>query len=296
MAIDTLKWLKEDLGFTEDEAKALLPQFETRAEKLEKGFLRQSDYSKHMNDLKKTQDTLAAAEAKLNADMAEWAEMTAAEKAEAGDLKTKIDAAEAKIFSLTQKATRLAEDAGVDPKTILGDEVIPPKKEPSPTAFDPGPLQQQIGGIAEYMLTLNAELPAIAEEHFQLTGERLDTRKFIGDIKAAIATGKAKPADLDPVKRWESTYDIPAKRQAKAVEKHDAEIKAAEERGRLAAASEMALPNNGMRPGTHSPVFKTSNVAQGSKLQRPQPSDRLSGAINALRNGTYRQGGPGKAA
>ncbi len=77
MALDTLKWLTDELGFTADEAKELGPKFADRAEKIEKGYLRQSDYSKSMNDLKKTQDTLTAAEAKLNGEMAEWAQLTA---------------------------------------------------------------------------------------------------------------------------------------------------------------------------------------------------------------------------
>ena len=293
MAIDISAWLK-DLGFTEDESKALLPQFQTRADKLEHNQRMQSDYSKSMNDLKKAQDTLATQEARLNADMAEWAQMTEAEKAASGDLKAKLDAAEGTVFVLNQKVLRLAEDAGVDPKTILGDEKVEPPKKVEPTV-DLTPLQQQLGWVSNYFLTLNAELPAIAQEHFELTGERLNTREFIAGIKADLATGKAKPEDVDPVARWEKTYGIAAKRAAKVQQSHDSEIKAAEERGRMAERSEAALPNTHPRVGTHSPLFKALPTT-GSVLKRPQPSQRLQGAITALATGKYRNAGKEPAA
>src|SRR5216683_685470 len=178
MAFDVVKWLREDLGYTEDEAKDLAPKFADRADKLEKGQLRQADYSRVMNEgnakVKKLQDDLSAANERLIADMAEWAEQKSQDGNDTAALKKKVDDSEAAVFKLQQKLTRLAEDAGIDPKTVLEGEVIPPKKEEPPT-FDPNPLIQQMGGIADYMLTLNAELPAIAQEHFELTGERLNT-------------------------------------------------------------------------------------------------------------------------
>src|ERR1039458_6339080 len=103
MAFDTTAWLKE-LDFTEDEIKALGPQFGSKADKLEKNQLRQSEFSKMMNTEQakfvKAQDALTAAETKLNGEMAEWAELTAAEKASAGDLRKKLDDSEARVFQL----------------------------------------------------------------------------------------------------------------------------------------------------------------------------------------------------
>jgi len=288
MAFDVLKWLTEDLGYTADEAKELAPRFADRAEKIEKGYLRQSDYSKNMNDLQKNQEKLTAAEAKLNEQIAEWATLSESEKANAGELRKQLDESQERVFKLTQRATRLAEDAGVDPKTIIGDEPPPaPKKPEVVEPFDPKPLYTQIGGVADYMLTLNAELPAIAQEHFDLTGQRLDTRAFIASIKEDLKSGKKTVEDLDPVRRWESKYKIPELRQAKATEKYNNEIKAAEERGRTAAMTESALPNTHPKTGTHAPIFRTSNVETGSKLQRPQPSTRMAGAVAALASHKY---------
>jgi predicted nucleic acid-binding Zn-ribbon protein len=82
------------------------------------------------------------------------------------------------------------------------------------------PIQQQIGGLAQYMLRLNAAMPRIAREHLALTGQELDTEAFISGIEADLTANKT--ANLDPVKRWESEYKIPEKR----TEKQNADIDA----------------------------------------------------------------------
>ncbi len=291
MAFDTKKWLVEEMGFTAEQAETLAPQFADRSEKLEKGYLRQSDYSKQMNDLGKTKADLASANDKLTKEMAEWAALTADEQKRAGDLRAELDASQERIFKLTQKATRLAEDSGIDPKTILGDDPLPDKPKEKPVAaFDPAPLHQQIGGLADYMLTLNAELPAIAQEHFELTGERLDTRAFVAGIRADLKANKTD--NLDPVKRWESAFGIAEKRSTKSAEGLKAQLDAAREEGRVAARSEAMLPNTRPVGQGGSPVFRTAGQA-GSKLTRPQPTDHMAGARAALASGKYRSGGNG---
>jgi uncharacterized protein YoxC len=297
MAIDTKAWMKS-VGFSDEKIAQLLPEFEPVAEGLERSVMMRSDHSRELDRIRKLQEDLDAKNEKLTADIAEWAEMSSAEKAANGDLREKIEAAQTKVYDLTQKVTRLATDAGIDPKTILGDGTVDPpvKKQDPPAAFDPTPLQAQIGGIAEYMITLAGELPAIAEEHLRLTGERLDTRAFTNQIKADIATGKFKPGDLDPVTRWEKQFDIPAKRTAAAEKAVDDRIKAARAEERSAVLSEQALPGGGNRPGHTAPVFKTTSVGTGSKLQRPQPGARLAGAVSALATGKYRTGGGGRPA
>lgn len=296
LSAEQKKFAVEELDYTEAEADAFTEKDQGRIAKALKGFLRQTDYSKSMNDLNTTRETLTAAEAKLNSEMADWAEMTTAERASAGDLRKKLDDSEARVFQLTQKATRLAEEAGIDPKTIIGDEPPPKKKEPETQAVDLDPLRNQINGFADYMLDLSAILPAIQQEHFELTGTRLDTRKFVADIKADLRTGKKTAADLDPMARWEREYKIPDIRATKQKESRDAELKAAREEGRTQALSEAALPNTSTRPGQHAPVFRTSNVAEGSKLTRPQPGAKNASAVAALATGKYRTGNKGAAA
>lgn len=289
MAFDTKKWLIDDLGFSAEDAEAMLPKFADRADKLEKGYLRQSDYSKSMNDVSKTQKALDDANAKLNGEMAEWAELTAAEQTKATALRERIEKSDARAFELEQKLTRVAEENGIDPKTLLGTE--PAKPAPKAAEFDADGFSKtfdaKLGGIANYMLDLNAELPAIAQEHFELTGERLDTRAFIAGIKDDIKTGKT--GNLDPVKRWEAQYQIPTKRSEKATKDIDQRIATARAEERQSVLSEQSLPNTQPRQGTHSPLFTATQATSGSVLKRPQPSQRMAGAVAALATGKYRK-------
>lgn len=289
MAFDVQKWLTDEMGFTAEEATTLAPQFSSRSDKLEKGILRQSDYSRQMNDLKKLEGQLAANNEKLNADLAEFATMTAGEQGEATKLRERIEAAETKAFQLTQKISRYAETNGIDVKEVLGD--VEPVKKVEPVAFDDKTLRSdvrnQIGGVASYLLDLNASIDDIAEEHQRLTGERFNRREFIAGIKADIAAGKTE--NIDPVKRWEAQYQIPTKRTEAANKAVDDRIAAARAEERAAVLSEQALPGQ-QRPGEHAPVLKLGE----SKLQRPQPGNRLTGAVSALATGRYR--GKGNAA
>lgn len=289
MAFDIAKWLTEDLKFDADKAKELAPMFADRADTLEKGYLRQSDYSKQMNDLGKTQKALDDANAKLTAEMAEWAEMTTAEKAQSGDLRDKLDQSQQRVLVLEQKVSKLATDAGIDPKTVLpGGEATPPKKDP---VFNADEFSQrlgaQIGGVADYMLTVSAELPAIAQEHLELTGERFDSRAFIAGIKADIKANKVE--NLDPVKRWEAQYGIAEKRTAKGIEAAKAHDEQIRQETRAAVLSEQALPNTGIKPGSHAVVFKQDPAHPGNLAKRPVPAQRLQSAIAALQTHKYRQ-------
>ena len=283
MAFDVEKWLTDEMGFTAEEAKSLAPSFTSRSDKLEKGYLRQSDYSRQMNDLKKLEQQLADNNEKLNADMAEFATLTAGEQEQATALRRRIEQAEEKAFKLTQRIEAVAAEPGRDVKELLGEiEPAPKPKKEEPAAFDPKPLQQQIGGVANYLLDLNAVIDDIADEHQRLTGQRFNRREFIAGIKADIAAGKTD--NIDPVRRWEQKFDIPTKRTEAANKAVEDRIAAARAEERAAVLSEQALPGE-PRPGEHAPVFR---VGGESKVHRPQPGSRLTGAISALATGKYR--------
>lgn len=280
--IDTTAWLK-DLGFTEDEIKALGPQFESKADKLSEMQMRQSDYDRQSNALKTEYETLNE---KLNADLAEFASMTASEQGEATKLRERIEKAEEAAFKLTQKITRYAETNGIDAKELLGDVEPVVRKKEDPPPFDDkalrGELRTQIGGVANYLLDLTAVVDDIADEHFRLTGQRFNRREFIAGIKADIAAGKTD--NIDPLKRWETAHNIPTLRTEAETKRQTDAIAAAKEEGRMAGLSERALPGEG-RPGEHSPVL---TLGGESKLKRPQPGNRLAGAVSALATGRYR--------
>jgi hypothetical protein len=293
MALDVQKYLKSELGMADADIAIVLEKLTPFSDKLEKSVLMQADYSREMDKIKKTKDELAEANERLNADLAEFATLTADEQGNATKLKERIEAEESRSFRLTQKLTRLAEEHGVDPKTVLGDvEPAPEPKKVAAVAFDDKTLRKDlnlmVGGVASYMLDLNASIDDIAEEHQRLTGEKFNRRAFIDGIKKDIAANKTE--NLDPVKRWESQFGIPEKRIAASTLERETAIKNAREEGRVAGLSEAALPGGHQsQQGHESPVFKTSNVVKGSVMQRPQPSQRLSGAVSALTTGKYRK-------
>ncbi len=284
MAFDVEDVLKSEWGLDGDDLKTVLGVLKPRADKIEKGYLRQSDYSRQMDEVKTLRQQIDDNSEKLNSDLAEFATLTASEQGEATKLRERIEAAETKAFQLTQKITRYAETNGLDVKEVLGD--VEPVKKVEPVAFDDKTLRNdvrnQIGGVASYLLDLNASIDDIAEEHQRLTGERFNRREFIAGIKADIAAGKTE--NIDPVKRWEAAHGIPQKRTEAATKQRETEIAAAKEEGRMAGLSERALPGEG-RPGEHAPVFKGMGE---SKLQRPQPGNRLASAVSALATGRYR--------
>jgi hypothetical protein len=284
MALDTKAWMKS-VGFTDEKIAQLLPEMEPFAEGIEKTVLMRSDHSRELDKLRAAEKELQAANERLTTDMAEWASLTAAEKAKQGDFRKEIDEGKEEIFRLRTKLSRLAEDNGVDPKTLLGDAPIVDPKTVVPPAVNVDEIRGQIGGVANYMLSLTADIDDIAREHEELTGQRFNRREFIAGIKADLAKGKMD--NLDPVKRWEAANNIPTLRTEKTTATRKAEIDAAREEGRTAGLSEAALPNTSPRQGQHSPVLRLSPNGE-NKAGRPNPMDRMSGARSALATGKYR--------
>ena len=296
MAFDIQKWLVDDLKFTVDEATALLPQFQTRADTLEKGQLRQADYSRQMNDITRLQTDLKTNSDRLNREMAEWAEIRAQDSDAAKTAREQLEKTQLEKFQLEQALQRVAEQAGIDPRTVLpGGPPTPPKPpEPQkPEPFDPKPIMQTVGSIADYLLGMQAELPAIMAEHQALTGEHLDTRKFIEEVKARAA----KKEDVDPRRLWETLYEIPQKRDAKRQTDYDTAIRAAEARGREAARSEAAIPGT-TAPGHAAPIFTRmgeNNQPPVSKFQRPNSHAAVAEFARSIATHKYRQPGTAPA-
>lgn len=290
LSAEQQQYASEELGYTAEELAALPDREAERITKAHKGYLRQQDYSRKQNELQKAQQHLQQENDRFNRDIAEWGQMTAGEKAKAAELADRIEKADARAFMLEQKLRRAAEEAGRDPKEWLGDEPAKPPDPPPRTNEDLAGVHQMIGGMGDFNMTLTADLPAIAQEHFELTGERLDTRAFVAGIKEDFRKGKTQ--NVDPWRRWESQYAIPEKREAKRVADIDARIKQAREEGLAAGRSEAALPN------TH-PVGRSDSSSAAfrglgpSKLGRPNPADHLASARAALAEGRYRSAGPG---
>ncbi len=287
MAFDTKKWLSE-LGFSETEVTELLPKFTgDREKKLEEGQLRQSDYSKLASQARKTQEELNAANERLNGEMAEWATLTATEKEGAKKLRADLDKSQQDVLRLTQKITSVAEQAGIDPKTLLeGAAVVPPKVE-APPPIDTSRFvdMDAARALGELALTWPVDYAEINAEHQTLTGKALNGKEVIAEIRKRAGT-RGNTKSLDPRQVWEEMHDVPSLREAQNKKSFDEAIAAAETRGREAAITETSLPGQ-PPPGKHAPVF---GVNRESKMQRPQPGTGLQSAVAALRSGKYKAG------
>lgn len=287
---DTTKWLTDDLGFTAAEAAELSAKFAPRADKIREGYLRQADYSRNVAEVRKLQEQFTAKDNQLNAEMAEWAKMQGQDDQAAATLRTELERTRVEKFQIEERLRTLATEHGVDPETVLpkGATVDPNAKPIVPPApFDDSKYvnREQFGAVTDYLLTVPAELAAIAQEHFALTGEHLDTRPLITELKARVA--KKQPADLRTI--WEDKNGIGEKRTTKAKEAHDKEIADAEARGREAARSESQLPNQ-HPTGHQAPIF--TSLHGESKVARPQPGVNTRNFADSLRSRKYAGGVP----
>lgn len=294
MALDVVKWLKEDLGLDDAIIADVGPKLTPVAGKIEAGYLRQSDYSKQMDALKaqiKTQqDELAAANERLAAEVAEWAVVQAKGKDATEKMRTDMEAAQNDVLRLQQALRKTATDHQLNYDDLVkGIDVKPPVKVDDKTnVIDTSKFvgTDQHAALTRMALRLPAQLAAIQHEHHELTGEWLNPETIIAEIETRAGTPRnAKSLEARDV--WEELHGIPAKREAKAKEKHDKEIADAEARGAERARSESQLPNGGAPPvGQHAPVFRQEHK---SVLQRPSAGVPNQSAVTALRSGKYRQ-------
>lgn len=294
MAFDLKKFLMDDLGMDDAEATATATKIKPeKATALAGRYQTQEELTAAAAKIEQTRQELAAANTRINEEMAEWAQLSTREKAEATELRASLEQAKVRATQLETRLTTLATQHGVDPKPLLeGAAVVAePKKKDEPPAPDPRYVDQNnFGSAMGFALDLPANLQYISEQHFALTGERLDTREIVKTIKANAGV---KGATVDPIAIWEDKYKIPEKREAKAKVDLQKQITDAEARGEERARSQAALPN-ASAPGRHAPVFgqRDANGAvqpRTSALQRPQPGGTVNNAVNAFRTGKYRK-------
>lgn len=294
-AEDAKAFLKNDVGFSDEQ---LIGMNAAQLNKLAESVMRQSDYDAAMNagkaELKAEQDKLAAANERLNTEMAEWATVQAQGGQVTAKMQKDLEAAQAKVATLTARVQHVATQAGLDPaKALEGLEgTVEPPKPPTAPAFDDtkyvsrDDFRQATGELAQAMLRVPVALAKIAREHRTLFSADVDENAIITELQTRAGT-RGNTKSLDPITIWEELHNVPAKRTEVAKAAHDAEIAAAEQRGRDAALSSINVPGNHTPTGRHAPVFAASE--HKSALQRPQPQQGVAVAAAAFRSGKYRQ-------
>lgn len=281
----TQKWLTDEMGFTAEEATALAPQFVSgdRGQRLDKSIKRQSDYNRAMDELRK-------ADAALQSEIAEWGKATRDGEAVTQKMRDDLEKSQQEVLRLQQVAKRIAEAAGVDPATIAVTPVPPTTPQPpAPPDLSGYARLEQLQQIAALPLDLYPELDDLRFEHQELTGQRLNTREIIDEIKTRAQT-RGNQKSLNPRDIWMEKHDIPAKRTAKQEADQKARDEAAEKRGYERAMTEGALPGQGggtptrPRHDAPSPLFSGQRE---SAVKRPQPGGRVAAATAAFRSGKY---------
>lgn len=290
MAFDTKAFLLE-AGFTEAELAELAPKItEERAKKLEGMVLRQSDYSRSMNDLKKAQGDLSAANDRLTQEIAEWAQRQASDGEVSKKQQAALEKAQQQALKAEQALRRVAGEVGIDADKLLeGTTVVPPKPEPVAPDLSGYAKVEHLGPTLRSLLHLPAQLRKIENEHFKLFGEWPDSEAIIAEVEKRASTPNNQKS-TDPRTVWEELHQVPTKRADVEKARIDGLIAEAEKRGREAAASEMAVPGNTPRPigrGPASPVLHPGGQQRTSVLQRGQPGTTVGKAVAALRSGKY---------
>lgn len=312
MALDLKQWLTE-MGVKPDAIDGILPALADAAPNIEKGTLRLSDYSREMDGLRAKQTALDTANERVNQELIDIAEARSAGEPITAEMRNALAKAQGEVTRLSTVLTTRASELGLDPKTILGE--VPPPADDSARRTVPPPsldgyarsddLNARVAAMGTYVLDLMADLPAIQHEHHMLTGEFLDPRAVVTELKRR-ATDPAnrnrdntfkQPADLRAI--WEESHQIGEKRTARATADLDAKLKDAETRGYERARTEQTLPGE-HAPGRHSPVLRQAgDPARQQKMQTPQnrSNTRISQAASALATHRYADGKrPGAAA
>jgi hypothetical protein len=282
--------LKTDAEFTDEQLAGLNKK---QLESLANGYMRQADYDRAMNEgkveLEKRQGELATANERLNAEMAEWATLTAAEKQTATKQRADLEKAQADVLRLRQTMERIGSDSGVDVSKYLEGMPPPVVKKDEPTVDLSGyakadDLTRSVQSLADMMLSLTPDLMQLSVEHQSLYGQPLDVRDIVKEIRTRAATkGNQKP--LDPRAIWEEQHKVPEKRTEVEKKRFDDAIAQAEARGREAALSESVIPGQTNSPGRHSIIF--GGKTNESKIQRPQPGETVAKAAAAFRTHKY---------
>lgn len=289
LTVDELKTvLKTEAEFTDEQLSGLNKK---QLEVIASGYMRQADYDRAMNENKAELDRkvqeLQAKDERLNAELAEWATLSASEKANATKQRDELEKTRLEAARLRNTVERLGQETGVDVTKFL-DGAPAPVKTPEPQVDLSGyvkadQLAQANAQLAEMMLSFTPELMQLSIEHQQLYGQPLDARDIVKELRSR-ATSKGNQKPTDPRAIWEELHKVPEKRAEVEKKRFDDAIAQAEARGREAALTESHIPGQTNTPGRHSIVFGGERKSQ---IQRPQPGETVSRAAAALRTHKY---------
>ena len=325
MALDFPKWLKDEMGMTDEEValhQGTLGAIFTpeRQAKLETGYANAAQLASltaaHQAKVTADQERLTQAQQQLDDQILAWGQQENLTKAQREKLEQDYARAAANVAALTATLRTTAMAAGVaDVDAIVNAAlqaapggagtpapvVNPPAGAPNtmPPTFDPKQFipAEMLPRMMNVMVAAPAVYAQIGREYHALTGEFVDETKLATELQRRMGDPRnQKSLELKDI--YEEMYDVPAKRAAAEQKRIDGLIAAARAEGHQAGLSEAALPGSGqmhnsMPVGHHSPVLAAA-AGRTPAMQRPGfGAERNAGAVAAFQSGKYRQPVPG---
>lgn len=247
--------------------------------RLEEGQLRQSDYSRNMNELKKKETETT----QLSTQLQQWKNNADQKIAELNSQLENRDMTVAQFQAKMKRIADQAENYGIDLKDLgVSPEEISKTVAtvvPQPDKFDArvGAIETSLREAARYYPLLPAELADLKDDHLALFGEPLRTRPLMEKLLTEAEAGRA----VNVRKLWEQEFKVEDKRkqvQESEIQKRiDSEVK----KQVTQFQSENHLP--GQRPASlRSPVL--------AAFDHSKKSDAMSAvdkAVNAFNEGKY---------
>lgn len=287
---DLQAWLK-DLELSDDERKVLEPVLakEPVSKKIGESFLRQSDYSRRMNELSEEKKRL---EAQLQQKLKEaddyaqglviWkgtADQTLAQR------EKELQKLQTELQSTKDAMSKISTEYGIDATQYLqGTSTAVPTK-----TFD----ETLLGGYVkrdDFQKAVNdamqfpqvaAELMDLNSEHYELFGKRLPNNRKL--VEAAIANKKSiRDA-------WAEEYKVEERRAEAAKKAHDEEIERVRQETEARVRSELKIP--AQRPNAAKPLVLSENLKSREIHRGPAGDhDTVEAAMAAYSSGKYAEG------
>ena len=289
-SFDLQSWLK-DLELSEDERKVLEPVLakETVSKKIGESFLRQSDYSRKMNELSELRKQQ---EAQLQQKLSEldqheqgligWksnADKTLAQReAEVNRLNKELEA--------TKNAmSKIQSEYGIDPSQYVQAPASPVQTK----TFDDSVLggyvkrddfQKAVNDAMQFP-QVAAELMDLNSEHYELFGKRLPNNRKL--VEEAIRSKKSLKDT------WAEQYKVEDRRAELSKKAHDEEIERVKQETEARVRSELKIP--AQRPNAARPLVLSDSL-KGREINRGPASDRsvIDAAMAAYSSGKYAEG------
>lgn len=284
---DLQAWLK-DLELSDDERKVLEPVLakESVSKRVGESFLRQSDYSRRMNelaDLKKQQEVqLQQKLTELDAHekgLVEWkgsADKTLAQR------EKEVERLNRELESTKNAMTKIQTEYGID----VSSYATPTNNPVQPKTFDDSVLGgyvkrddfQKAVEDAQKFPWVAAELMDLASEHQEVFGKRLPKAREL--VERAIKEKKS----LRDV--WATEYKVEDKRAEIAKKAHDEEIERVRQETEARVRSELKIP--AQRPNAARPLVLSDSL-KNREIHTGPASDQstVNAALEAYSSGKY---------